>query len=146
MGNAFSHPTGRGHGPTDQGRQEKKGTGKGKGTKIKRDASTGRFTPKHGTYMVTSASQGLETATPAQLWGQSGLQNPALLPLIPDPQADIFADGMNESVTFAWPASAGPALAHHAIYSPGKVPPIWERCFQGPQVKHHQCKIVSLVS
>ena len=115
-----------------QGDKKGKGTGTGKGTKGKkdssgkRDPSTGRFTPKHCIFIVTSEAQEPETATPAQSRGQSSTPDPAQLPNIPDPQAYIFVAGTRESVTFAWPTSAAPYLAQQMVYTPDSVPPTWD--------------------
>ena len=107
-----------------QGDKTGKGTGKGKGTKGKkdtfgkRDPSTGRFTPKHGTFMVTSGTQEPETATPTQLWEQTNTPDPAQLPNIPHPQSYIFIAGSRESITFAWPTSTAPYLAQQMVHTP----------------------------
>ena len=122
---------------------DRKGTkGATKGTKGKRDPSTGRFQPRHGTYMVETNSQVQETTTPGQLWEQEGLLDPATLPTVPDdaPHVDyVFVSGHHETVTFAWPTSAGTAIASQMVNEPEAVPHVWQIHYPGPAVKCNNC-------
>ena len=100
-----------------QGKGDRKGKGAGKtgsSSSAKRDPSTGRFKPRHGTYMVNNGSTTVEGTNASELWNQA---EPAHIP-VPDenPSAQYtFVDGVRESVSFAWPSAAPHPLAREMI-------------------------------
>ena len=111
-----------------QGKGDKKGKGatKGssKGSSVGRDQS-GRFQPRHGTFMVNATTDQQENASPEQLWQQTQQTE---LPPVPDHQPSdyTFVDGQAERITFAWPNAAPVSFAREKIRNPEHMPQSWK--------------------
>ena len=126
-----------------KGDQKGKPPGKRPGNNPKRDSS-GRFQPRHGSYMVNSTSEAPEGTTAEQLWPQpsEGNTDQAVHTPAPDqtsPHDYNFIDGANERITFAWPRTGTPAIARSLVNTPDLAPDTWKKNFFGPHCKCHRC-------
>ena len=90
--------------------------------------------------MIQNNSVDNEGTTPQQLWQQQpsptvGIQDQEISP-VPDQPADptqfTFVMGQAETITFAWPNNALPALSNLMIHAPHNLPPIWKENWLGP--------------
>ena len=119
---------GQGQGDSKGSRTSTSGSkekGKGKG-KAKRYPKTGRFKPRHGTYMVNSSdpADGPETQNAQNCWQQDHYH---------------FLAGEGGGAVFAWPKSATPTIANLMLTNPQALPPGWVNGFPAPMANCQAC-------